>query len=252
MTQRSAPDIRKIVVTNLFVDDRFLGWHQGGKFVVVFDPGAGKIDPQAIRSITVKGPGHYSFDVRPHAKYRAPSFNGYLDDAYLDALWYMAIERSTLLANGEHTIRVTWADGTVKERSRVLAFDPALSRSEYANRSRMQFEPTGLVSRNVDLCAARLRWTTLKSLDGQDAYYASRLSRGFSLHVATHELANYDNIRELSPTAPTVVLNVAESMASPPLRHFSGYTWFVEAVDGNDYETINTAVFFRHQWFATL
>jgi hypothetical protein len=181
-----------------------------------------------------------------------PSFNGYIEDAYLDACWYMAIERSTLLADGAYTIRVTWADGAVKERSRVLAFDPALSRSAYANRFRMRVEPTGLVRRNVDLSAARLTWTTLKSFDGQDAYYASRLSRGLSLYIHTHELAHYDNILDLSPTVPTAGPNMGQSMASPPLRHLSGYTWFVEALDGNDYETINTAVFFKHQWFATL
>jgi hypothetical protein len=43
-----APDIHRIVVTNLFMDDRLLGWHQGGKFVVVFDPAAARIDLRAI------------------------------------------------------------------------------------------------------------------------------------------------------------------------------------------------------------
>jgi hypothetical protein len=252
MTQRTALDIQKIVVTNLFVDDRILGWRQGAKFVVLFDPAAGKIDPLSIRSIKVNGPNQYSFEIRPHAKYRAPSFNGYVDDAYLHALWYMAIDRSALLENGLYTIRVTWTDGAVRERSRVLAFNPVLSRSAYANRPRMHFEPTGFVPRNVDLSAARLAWTTLKSLDGPDAYYSSRLSRGLSVYVHTHELAHYDNILELSATDPTAGLNSGQSIASPPLRHLSGYTWFVEALDGNDYETINTAVFFKHQWFATL
>jgi hypothetical protein len=252
MTERTAAEIHRIVVTNLFVDDRFLGWRQGGKFVVLFDPAAGKINPQAIRSIKVQGPNHYAFEVRPHAKYRAPSFNGYVDDALLDTCWYMAIERSTLLADGEYTIRVTWADGTLKERSRVLTFDAALSRSAYASRARMHFEPTGLVPRNVDLSVTRLTWTTLKSLDGQDAFYSSRLSRGLSLYVDTPGLAHYDNILELSQTVPTAGLNIGQSITSPPLQRLSGYTWFVEALDGNEYEAINTAVFFRHQWFATL
>jgi hypothetical protein len=41
-------------------------------------------------------------------------------------------------------------------------------------------------------------------------------------------------------------------MASPRLRHWSRYTWFVEMLDANDYEEIDTAIFFETQWFATM
>jgi hypothetical protein len=252
MTSRAIPDLQKIVATNLFVSDRLRGWKQGGKFVVLFDPSAGKVSPDAIRSIVVRGPQGYAFDIRPHARYRGPAFNGYIDDAYLGALWYMAIEKSTLLANGLYTIRVTFADGTVKERSRVLEYTPVLSSAAFANRSKMRFEPTGLLRRGVDLSAVKLKWTSLKSIAGVDAYYSSRLSKGLSLYVDVDELKHYDNILDLSPSVPTAGLNMEESMASPPLRRWSTYTWFLEALDANEYEKINTAVFFETQWFAAM
>jgi hypothetical protein len=252
VTVRAAPDIHKIVVTNLFVNDRLLGWRQGGKFVVLFDPAAGKVSPEAVRSIAVRGPNDYAFDIRPHAKYRGPTFNGYIDDAYLGALWYMAIEKSTLLANGPYTVRVTYADGAVKERSRVLEYTPALSSTALAKRSEMHFEPSGFLRPAVDLSAVKLKWTTLKTPDGVDAYYSSRMSKGFSLYVDVDDLKYYDNILDLSPSVPTAGLNMGQSMAAPPLRRWSRYTSFVEMLDANDYEKINTAIFFETQWFATM
>lgn len=247
----ATPEIEKIVVTNLFVHDRLLGWREGGKFVVKFAPSIAKLSPETIRSIEVRGPGGYSFAIRPHAHYRLPFFNGYIDDAYLGAVWYMAIEKARLLANGLYTIRVAYTDGTITERSRVLDYTSTLSNSAFANRSRMRFEPTGLLPRGADRSLVTLRWTTLQSLGGPDAYYSSRLSGGISPYVDVDDLKHYDNILDQSPSVPTAGLNMGQSMESPALRRRSGYTWFVEALDGNDYESINTAVFFPTQWFAT-
>ena len=247
--EKSLPEISSIVVTQVYTDFGFGLDKRTGKFVVVFDYNWGRIDHKSIAHIKVHGPRNYHLDILPHKRFNSFSLNGYVDDQYYDRLWYMAFDFKGFLKDGEYVIEVTFANGTVKERSRVLQYDDRILKAYLDSRKSIKMGPTGFFKVDRRSHNIPLSWTTLRELTGLDAFYCTRLSKEISWpNVDVHRLLFFDDIFAASETDPSYGLNKSSATVEGKAVSFSAYTWFTEILDSNRFENINIAIFQPAKW----
>ena len=247
--EQSLPEISSIVVTQVYQDTGVGLDRRLGKFVVVFDNDWGRVDPQSIAHIEVCGPRNYHFDIRPHKRFDVRSLNGYVDDQYYGRVWYMAFDSRGFLEDGEYVIEVAFANGAIKQRSRVLQYDDRILKAYLDCRKSIKMRPTGFWKVGRGPHNIPLSWTILRELTGLDAFYCARLSKGISWpSVNVHHLLFFDDIFAASEKDASYGFNKGSATVEGKAVSYSTYTWFTEILDSNRFENINIAIFQPANW----
>jgi hypothetical protein len=131
-----------------------------------------------------------------------------------------------------------------------------LVKSYLANAGKMaeSFSPSERkkMPEGASLSVARIRWSTLKELSGQDAYYIHRLAEGASKSEwDVQKLVWWDNIFIQRIVDPTAGLNRAEVIVNTTLKPKTPYLYFVEITDSNTMGQTNICIFQPFRQFTT-
>lgn len=264
--QQSAPPVKiyDIMACNVYVDfdpsysDKPIKKEQH-KFLIAFYPTGNVPTPNLIKSITAYGPRGYKVKFAVNQEFTPKNKNGYIYDAKYNNYWYMVNLSTGFMKEGEYTIEVKCKNGDVLKKSRIQNNDPsdALVASYLKNRDRIlkSFSPsqTKQLSRKTPLKDIRVKWATLKSLGGVDAFYIFRLSEGKTARdFNTQKLVWWDNLFiQRMRGNKNAGLNRGEVVIDIPLKPQTSYVYFVEITDSNVMGDTNICIFQPHQIFST-
>lgn len=227
------------------------------KFLVAFYPTGGASIPELVESITARGPAGYKVEIANQV-FTPKNRNGHIYDRTTNSHWYMINLDTGFMQEGEYTIEVKCKDGQVVSMSRKQRSAPgkALVDAYLKNKQKMYdaYSPgqgkrlaTGTALNNIEL-----KWTSLKELAGQDAYYIFRLSQGTSgKEFDTQNLVWWDSIFVQRATNPTAGLNRDRVVIAAELKPDTSYVYFTEITDSNAMGQTNICIFQPHQSFVT-
>jgi len=225
------------------------------KFLVAFYPTGGPPVPELIEKITARGPGGYAVDIA-NQKFTGLNKNGHIHDRTTQSHWYMVNLDTGFMREGEYTIEVVGRDGSVCSKSRLQRHAPgaALVGAYKENRQRVydSFSPGegAVLAPEVPRKNVPLKWSSLKELADQDAYYIFRLSEGASIKdFDTQRLTWWDNIFVQRGADPTAGLNRSQVLIGAELTPGKPYVYFTEITDSNAMGETNMCIFQPHQSF---
>jgi hypothetical protein len=244
----SEPGIKDIVVCNIYWEDYKyvdLPGPRLSKFVVTFNSFR-PVDTEAIESLSVKGPENYTYkiDIVP---YNRKNLNGFIETP--GTTWFMAFDRRGFLKNGPYTITLKYRGGKVSRKSRVLNYTDTIL-NVYL-KTKLSFSPTGRLPDSDRLDGITLRWTVLPKVK---AYYETRLGK-YPLTESSGTSSGWvfqDSIFGYGTGNPTNTgLNKGNVRVGKTLQPDTGYLWFTEILDSNNFNQINIAIFESYQYFRT-
>jgi hypothetical protein len=238
--------IATAVVAQTYHDFPILPVKQWCKFEVIFNVGPERLEPEHVKSIHVAGPNGYSFDFA-NAPFTLAAPNGYILNEPLNIFWYQAIFPG-FLTDGEYTLTLTLTDGTTSSYSRTLRSNFALLDFYLAHTLEMKYEPSAGSFPADDTV---LRWSTLRSLGGPDAYYNVWISPGTSFAIDPHTARGDTIFLDALVKDPKAGLNVGHSRKGSkkdPLP-LGPQTWHPEIVDSNVLGEISMIIFPPAQHF---
>jgi hypothetical protein len=227
------------------------------KFLVAFYPTGGAPIPELIESITARGPGGYEVKIA-NQKFTGANKNGHIYDRTTNSHWYMLNLDTGFMKEGEYTIEVTGKDGSVCSKSRLQRDAPGKALVHaYVENQRKIYEsyspgqgtrlPRASALQNVEV-----KWSSLKELAGQDAFYIFRLSQGAtSKEFDTQNLHWWDNIFVQRFSDPDAGKNRNRVVIGNELKTGTSYVYFTEITDSNAMGETNMCIFQPHQSFAT-
>jgi hypothetical protein len=225
------------------------------KFLIAFYPTGGPPVPELIEKITARGPRGYSVDIT-NQKFTGLNRNGHIHDRTTQSHWYMINLDTGFMPEGEYTIEVVGRDGTSTSKTRLQRHAPgtALVRAYKENRQRIyaSFSPGQGAELAPDAPRKNVpvKWSSLKELAGQDAYYIFRVSQGASIkEFDTQRLTWWDNIFLQRATDPTAGLNRDQVVIDAELAPGKPYVYFTEITDSNAMGETNMCIFQPHQSF---
>ena len=244
----SQPGIKDIVVCNVYWEN-YKYVHLPGprlsKFVVTFQANHSP-DPSAMESLSVEGPGNYAHTINI-TPYSQSNLNGYIETP--GSIWFMAFDRSGFLKNGTYTITLKYRDSKVSTKSRVLNYTGDILDAYL--RTRKSFSPSNRLDSTIPLDRVILKWTVL---EGLEAYYMTRLGE-YPLRKSTRTSSNWlfqDTVFGYGTGNPhNTGLNKGQVLVNKTLQPNTGYLWFTEILDSNDFNRINIAIFQFYQYFKT-
>jgi hypothetical protein len=251
-------DIYDIMACDVFWDYGTPGLpKEQHKFLVAFYATHGKFHPDLVDAIKCFGPDGYETEI-VNQKFTGENRNGFIHDKTTDNYWYMHNCATGFMKDGEYRIEVRCRNGEVKTKSRVQssAASRNLVKSYLANAGKMaeSFSPSERkkMPEGASLSVARIRWSTLKELSGQDAYYIHRLAEGASKSEwDVQKLVWWDNIFIQRIVDPTAGLNRAEVIVNTTLKPKTPYLYFVEITDSNAMGQTNICIFQPFRQFTT-
>jgi hypothetical protein len=234
--------ILSFVASNAYHDFPSLDVKEDSKFEMFLLP---TITPEEISTIQVEGPDGFAFAIEN--KRFADTLNGYIVDEREPTLWYQAI-RTTPLATGHYTLRVTFTNGEQQEYARDFQPNLALLQFYLEHRDDLQFLPSGGTTPASD---TNLYWSTLRDLGGPDAYYNAWLSTGTAEAIGEDQLRG-DNIFLAAWFDPNAGLNANSSAIGTWLDPVPAgpLTWQVEILDANQLDGVNQIIFPRGRNFS--
>jgi hypothetical protein len=226
------------------------------KFLVAFYPTGGAPLPELIQSITAYGPDGYKVDVA-NQTFTGVNKNGHIFDRTTNSHWYMVNLDTGFMKPGEYKIEVVTKDGKVVSKSRLQQDEPskALVGSYLKNRGRIyeSFSPGqgGALKPGAPRDKVEIRWSSLKTLADQDAYYIFRLSAGTNgKEFDTQNLHWWDNIFvQRAGGDAKAGLNRDKVLCTNALEAGKPYVYFTEITDSNAMGETNICVFQPHQSF---
>jgi hypothetical protein len=225
------------------------------KFLVAFYPTGGAPAPELIKSLVAVGPDGYRVEIA-NQKFTGQNKNGHIFDRTTNSHWYMINLDTGFMKPGEYTIEVTTHDGKKVQKSRVQQDVPsrALVSAYLQNRSRLyeSFTPGQgkTLAPEAPHDKVEIRWSSLKTLADQDAYYIFRLSQGSNgKEFDTQNLHWWDNIFTQRVTEPKAGLNRDRVLVTNALKPSTPYVFFTEITDSNAMGETNICVFQPHQSF---
>lgn len=225
------------------------------KFLVAFYPTGGAPVPELIKSIVAHGPDGYRVEVA-NQKFTGQNKNGHIFDRTTNSHWYMINLDTGFMKPGEYTIEVTTHDGKTVKKSRLQLDEPgrAIVGAYLENKKRIyeSFTPGqgAMLSASTPHDKVGIRWSSLKSLAGQDAYYIFRLSAGTNgKEFDTQNLHWWDNIFVQRVADPKAGLNRDGVVVTNALQEGKPYVYFTEITDSNAMGDTNICVFQPHQSF---
>jgi hypothetical protein len=225
------------------------------KFLIAFYPTGGAPVPELIETITARGPGGYSVEIA-NQPFTGLNKNGHIHDRTTQSHWYMINLDTGFMPEGTYEIEVVGRDGTRTSKSRLQRTAPgaALVSAYKENRQRIydSFSP----GQGAELAPAAprsqvaVKWSSLKELAGQDAYYIFRVSQGASIkEFDTQRLTWWDNIFLQRAANPTAGLNRDQVAIGAELTSGKPYVYFTEITDSNAMGETNMCIFQPHQSF---
>ncbi|MFX1456865.1 MAG: DUF362 domain-containing protein [Promethearchaeota archaeon] len=252
------PPIDDIVVSQLYND--YLNGSiefpkEQAKFEVYFFGLVGEKNINAIKSIIVNGPNGYEF----HFKNQPFSFqngNGYIVDNFnRQAIRYLAFDRKGFLEDGKYVITVNYWNNETRTKSRMLKSNNKLLNSYLILKEKLALNAQEVPKYMGDpKIYADLTWTTLKDLEGEDAFYESYLSQGRTNSINLHDLTHYDDIYQNRLLMPKYGFNKNTAVVNTrwrPLKPETEYTWTVEICDSNKHSNINLTIYQPIKYFKT-
>jgi hypothetical protein len=250
------PRITDIVAAQIYWGFGYGLPERQSKFVVLFDKMFGAAGTDNIASMYAEGPDGYRLEIK-NQPYTYANGNGYLEEAMFNNYrWFMAFDRRGFLEDGTYTVTVEYKNGEESQMSRTLQYDDSLLSFYLANKDRIVFSPTTVgnpAASPVDVSASQspleVKWTTLDSLGGPDAYYCLRIAEDTGSGWGTQ--AVFDNIFDASSSTPTAGLDKGSFSVTEGLKPNSSYLWFTEICDSNHYRDINVCIFQPLQQFTT-
>lgn len=253
---KTMPEITDIVAAQIYWGFGYGLPERQSKFVVLFDKMFGAAGTDNIERMYAEGPDGYRFEIMNQA-FTGANGNGYIEEAgHNDYRWFMAFDRSGFLKDGEYTVTVEYKNGEKSQMSRTLRYDDSILSSYLANGDKIGFSPATADSSAAEPVDAsenplEIKWTTLNSLGGPDAYYCLRVAENRGSGWDNANLVVFDNIFDASKATATAGLNKASFSVEALLKPADRYLWFTEICDSNHYRDINICIFQPFQEFTT-
>jgi hypothetical protein len=247
------PKITDIVAAQIYWGFGYGLPERQSKFVVLFDKMFGAAGTDSIERMYAEGPDGYRLEIK-NQPYTGLNGNGYIEEAgYNDYRWFMAFDRSGFLKDGEYTVTVEYKNGEKSRMSRTLRYDDSILGSYLAQRDKIAFSPAEpAAGSDASQSPIEMKWTTLASLGGPDAYYCLRIAEDKGSGWDNANISVFDNIFDASKATPGAGLNKTSfSVAAGLLKPNSKYAWFTEFCDSNHYRDINVCIFQPFQEFTT-
>ncbi len=220
-------------------------------FAVAAPPNA--FDPVCVKRIMAYGPNGFQTEITNQV-FNQRNADGYIHDARFGNYWYMKNMRGRFMEPGEHRIEVTYKNGAVSSISRVQdgeASDALLS-SYLENKGKIKYFPTGTLPKGKDLSNVEAGWTSLKSLDGTDAFYIFRLAKAERTEdFDIQNLVWWDNVFVNRLADPMTGFNRDRIVIKEALEPGVGYGWWTEITDSNRMGGSNLCIFQPVQLFRT-
>ena len=249
-------EIYDIMACNVYWDFETPGiGKEQHKFLVAFYPTGGPPVPELIEKLTARGPDGYAVEIKNQA-FTGINKNGHIYDRTTQSHWYMLNLDTGFMKEGEYTIEVIGRDGTRCSKSRMQRDAPGRrlvgAYEEHRQRIYESFSPGqgDVLSAEGPRKGVGVKWSSLKELAGQDAYYIFRVSQGASIkEFNTQRLHWWDNIFLQRMGEPTAGLNRDQVVIAAELDPGTPYVYFTEITDSNAMGDTNICIFQPHQSF---
>lgn len=193
-----------------------------------------EIEANQIKSIQVRGPNNYSFEINTNTEYDRKELNGYAP--FRPVLYYQGFDTNGPIVNGEYTVTVNLQNGKSEQRSKTLN-DSGKLLKQYKQLEH-KFVPQGVVTLSEKtLRKLDFKWNILSN----DAYYSFWLAKDKSGGNFIRDAIFHKNIFYKSGIKDSG-LNEDHITAYATLKRDEPYIWFVEILDSNRLEEVNEVI----------